>query len=168
MTTRRTRIESQDVELPPNQEIDLAYKEGDEESEIQLATAHSIMDDRTKALLAEEKKMRAFMEEKLTFSIAETDDPNAPNPVTCGVNGVTKTFKRGQIYTEARKFVDSLIKVSRRVKTVNYKDNDGIYQTKIETTPSMVYPIQIIEDPSGMGPQDMGRKWFIHQQRNAF
>lgn len=167
MTAKKPQITSNDVDMHDTQELDISSNRSDEDIHLEKGSAGMMLDDRTKALLAEEKAMRAFMEEPLTFTIAETDDPNAPNPVSAGVNGVIKHFTRGEVYTVPRKFVDSLIKVSFRLKTINFIDKEGLYQTKLERVPSMVYPIQIMNDPSGMGPNDRGRRWFVHQQKNA-
>lgn len=159
MTQRPPGIQSKDVDMHDAIERELSKPEP-------LAYA-AAMDDNLSGLLGEEKRLRAFMEEPVTFMISETDNPNDPNPVGCGVNGVIKFFTRGVEYTVARKFVESLIKVTWRVRTINYKDSNGVDQTKIEHIPSMVYPISILHDPSGMGPNDAGRRWFIHQQRNG-
>ena len=97
-----------------------------------------------------------FMEDIMTISIAETDDPNAENPVSCGVNGEVRNFYRGQEYKVARKFVDSIIKRSFAVKTKQYTDGEGLVQTKIEKVPTLKYPINIHHDPAGQ----TGRDWF--------
>jgi len=108
-------------------------------------------------------KELAFMEEKVTFIVGETADRNAENPVPVGVNGVMRFFTRGVEYTEARKFVNCLIKKQDTVDTKNYLDSDQVQQTKILKTPSLKYPLSIVSDPS----KDLGRKWFAWQCRNA-
>jgi len=168
MTAKKPQITSADAELPENQDVDISSYMDDDDIEVQIAGANTLQDDRMKAFLVEEKAMRAFMEEPITFTIAESDDPNAPNPVAAGVNGVIKHFTRGEVYTVPRKFIDSLIKVTWRVKTVNYEDKDKLMQTRIERVPHLAYPLQILNDPSGMGSSDRGRRWFLHQQKNAF
>jgi hypothetical protein len=161
---KRPQITSKDVEPQPIIERDLSSDLYDDDVAVKPA---SVLDDRMKAILLEEKRLRAFMEEPVTFMVQESADKNAVNPVPCGVNGVTKFFQRGQEYTVARKFVESLLKVSWSVQTVNYKDSDGVDQTKINYVPALVYQIAILHDPSGMGPNDDGRRWFMHQQRNG-
>lgn len=108
-------------------------------------------------------KELAFMEEKVTFVVGETPDRNAENPVPVGVNGVIRFFTRGVEYTEARKFLNCLIKKQDSIDTKNYLDNDQIHQTKVVRTPALKYPISVISDPSN----DFGRKWFAWQCRNA-
>jgi len=155
---------SKDFELPDEKHIDLSSGKEVIDDGLQFVTGETMEDDRLKNLLREEKSMRDFMEQKVKFMIAETDDENAPNPVACGVNGVHRYFHRGTEYIEARKFIDSLIKVVNHVKTVNYKDKDGIDQTDVKTRPVLAYTISILEDPAGQ----QGLRWFQHQQRNAF
>ena len=162
--TKRSQIQSTDLELPETQEIDLALSKPVDHDQIYAVTNESMHDERLQALLKEEKEMRDFMEEKVTFMIAQSDDEHAIDPVPCGVNGVHKYFKRGVEYREPRKFIDSLIKVAFRVKTINYEDKNGVYQTKLEKAPVLAYPIQILNDPSGI----KGQRWFQHQQKNAF
>jgi hypothetical protein len=106
----------------------------------------------------------AFMNDILTISVGASSDENAENPVPAGVNGEIRLFVRGEEYKVERKFVDSIIKRENNVKTVQFKDNDGCDQTKIETTPTMKYPILIHNDPAG----ETGRRWFKHACANAF
>lgn len=105
-----------------------------------------------------------FMEDILTVSVAETNDKNAENPVPCGVNGEIRWLDRGKDYKLARKFVDSLIKREDRIETENYSDDKGVDQTRVKKIPSLKYPLSILHDPAG----DTGRRWFLHQSKNAW
>lgn len=158
----RPQIKSNDVESPSIIERDLSS-----DLDYEGIQAAPIQDEASLKRLDDDRRLRAFMEEPVTFQIAEVDDPNAPDPVPCGVNGVHKHFRRGETYTVPRKFIESVLKISWKVKTIMFKDKDGVDQTRVEQTPSMVYPISILHDPSGMGPNDNGRRWFLHQQRNG-
>jgi len=111
----------------------------------------------------EYNRITAFMEDILTIRVAESEDPYAPNPVTCGNQGVIKVFVRGEIYKVARKFVDSLIKTSFRTVTKQYKDIDGLDQTKIEQIPVHNVIVDVIDDPAG----DYGRKWLQYKMSTA-
>lgn len=161
---RRPQIQSSDVGMPEDREVDIGISKPLDDDLIYIAQDGDLKDERIAAALKEERDMKAFMEQKVTFLIAETDDENAPNPVSCGVNGVTRTFWRGKEYTDKRMFIDSLIKVVRKVKTVNFKNSDGVDDTKMEVRSVLAYPLQILDDPAG----DLGRRWFRHQQENAF
>lgn len=161
---KRSQIESSDVGMPEDREVDIGISKPLDDDLIYIAQDGDLKDPKIAAALKEEKQWKDFMEQKVTFLIAETDDENAPNPVSCGVNGVTRHFLRGKEYTDKRMFIDSLIKVVRKVKTVNFKDADGVDNTKMEFRSVIAYPLQIIEDPAG----DLGRRWFRHQQENAF
>ena len=105
----------------------------------------------------------AFMEDILTVRVAESEDPYAPDPVSSGNNGVIKLFKRGETYKVARKFIDSLIKTSFRTRTVQYKDANGLDQTRIEQIPVHNVIVDIIEDPAG----SYGRQWLQYKMTNA-
>lgn len=161
---RRPQIQSSDVGMPEDREVDIGISKPLDDDLIYIAQDGDLKDERIAAALKEERDMKAFMEQKVTFLIAETDDENAPNPVSCGVNGVIRAFWRGREYTDKRMFIDSLIKVVRKVKTVNFKNSDGVDDTKMEVRSVLAYPLQILDDPAG----DLGRRWFRHQQENAF
>lgn len=105
-----------------------------------------------------------FMEDVLTVVVGETTDPYADNPVFCAVNGEKRSLMRGVEYKLQRKFVDSLIKREDRIKTVNFKDADGVDQTRVDRIPALRYPLSIISDPAG----EVGRRWFQHQCKNAW
>ena len=161
---RRPQIESSDVGMPEDRSVDIGITKPLDDDLIYIAQEGDLKDPRIAAALKEERDMKAFMEQKVKFMIAETDDESAPNPVSCGVNGVRRDFWRGREYTDKRMFIDSLIKVVRKVKTVNFKNAEGVDDTRMEFRSVLAYPLQIIDDPAG----DLGRRWFRHQQENAF
>lgn len=113
--------------------------------------------------VAEYIRITAFMEDILTVRVAESEDPYAPDPVTAGNNGVIKIFKRGETYKVARKFIDSLIKTSFRTKTVQYKDANGLDQTRIVQIPVHNVIVDVIEDPAGA----YGRQWLQYKMTTA-
>lgn len=106
----------------------------------------------------------AFMEDILEIVVHKSEDKYAPDPITCGVNGVIKVIKRGERFKMARKFVDALIKTSFRTETVQYKDANGIDQTKIENIPVQNCSVQVFHDPAG----ELGRKWMEYKLSNSF
>jgi len=159
----RASIQTSDVETPAAttvmMESDVAT-ENIERPDLAIVTDESLQSPYVQEYIKDLK----FMEDIITFSIGESTDKNAENPVPAGVNGAVRFFTRGVEYKVPRKFVDSLIKREDSIKTVNYKDADGVDQTKIEKVPAMKYPLSIIHDPAG----DLGRRWFQHQQKNAW
>jgi len=159
----RAAIETKDVEPPKAStvmmESDVAT-EDIERPDLAIVTEESLQSPVVKEYIKDLK----FMEDIITFSIGQTTDKNAENPVPCGVNGVVHRIYRGEEVKLARKFLDSLIKREDAVATVNYKDKDNVDQTKIEKTPAMKYPLSIIHDPAG----EVGRRWFQHQVKNAW
>lgn len=105
----------------------------------------------------------AFMEEKVTFIIAETTDKTAEPIVTVSVNCETKFLERGKPHTLPRKFLNALIARKGEVETENYKDKNDVDQTRTRTKFTPVHVISLVEDPSGAN----GRAWFEWQCRNA-
>jgi hypothetical protein len=162
----RAKIQSSDVDLHDTQTLDMAINQDNPHEPLNLMQGVSLEDERVKALMKEEADLRAFMEEPITFRIAKGGKFD-PDPVACGVNGVTKFFKRDQVYKEPRKFVESLLKTRNEVRTVNYTDREGVDQTKIEMDQVLVYPVMIMHDPSGSGPNERGGRWFQYQQANG-
>lgn len=165
-TMSRTKIQSSDVDLRDTETVDLAINQDNPHEPLNLMQGVSLEDERTKALMKEEAELRKFMEEPITFRIAKGGKFD-PDPVACGVNGVTKFFNRDQVYTEPRKFVESLLKTRTEVNTVNYTDRHGVAQTRIEKSHVLVYPVMIMHDPSGSGPNERGGRWFQYQQANG-
>lgn len=153
----RASIKTSDADIRESSTLDLRE---DNQPEIAIVTDESLMSPN----VAEYVKDLKFNEDILTIVISETGDPNAENPVPTACNGETKLLVRGKEYKLARKFVDSLIKVEERIKTINFRDAEGLDQTKISKTPALKYPMSIINDPAG----ELGRRWFMHQCKNAW
>jgi hypothetical protein len=151
---------SSDFKSPDNFEIDLSSTLDEiERPDLAVVTDADLETPHVK----EYNFITAFMEDMLTIRVAESEDPYAPNPVSAGNNGIIKLFTRGETYRVARKFVDSLIKTSFRTRTVQYKDANGLDQTKIEQIPVHNVIVQVIEDPAG----DYGRKWLEYKMSTA-
>lgn len=158
----RASITTNDVEIRDTKSVDLSSNIAHEDvlSSIAVVTDDSL----ASPTISEYVKDLKFMEDELTISVGETTDPNAENPVACSVNGEKRVFTRGEIYKVARKFVDSLIKVEDRVKTVQFKDGDGVDQTRVDKVPALKYVVSVHHDPAG----ETGRRWFQHQCKNAW
>jgi hypothetical protein len=163
----RASIETKDVEGPKATTV---MMEGDvatenvERPDLAIVTDEDINSPTVKEYIKDLK----FNEDILTFSIGESTDKNAENPVPAGVQGQVKHFTRGVEYKAARKFVDSLIKREDSIKTVNYKDKDNVDQTKIEKLPAMKYALSIHHDPANDDGSKLGSRWFQHQCKNAW
>ena len=157
MSARRPKINSSDVELPENKEVDLASNIDTPE----VAIAHAGVDNK---LQQEYLAELAFMEEELVILINLSDDPNAEDPVPCGNNGSVKFLKRGEPHKIKRKYLDSIIKTRYRVVTENYKDKDNVDQTRVRRIPSQVYPISILDH--GINPE-RSQRWFMYRTNEA-
>jgi len=103
-----------------------------------------------------------FFEEPVSFMIGDSMDPNDEKVVQVAVNCESYSFERNKVYTVPRKIVNGLLVRSDRVETVNYKDTNGVDQTKIQRRLALKYPIQIVEDKS-----PMGMAWFKWQCEHA-
>lgn len=159
--SRKSIITSGDVEGPQASTVDLASTINDVERPDLIVVADATL---ASPEVLEYAKDLKFMEDMLVIQISETNDPNAENQVAAGVNGEVKYLERGKEHRIARKFVDSLIKREDRIKTVNYKDSNGVDQTRVDKIPALKYGIEIRQDPAG----EVGRRWFKHQSKNAW
>lgn len=150
---KRTVITTEDPGLMDESTIEL--KPGITGDDIAIVTDASI---NTKHV-SDFARDLAFMEEKITFTISESEVENAVNPVEVSVNGEKLRFYRGRQYTAERKYVNALINVCFSVRTVNKKDpNTGLDVTEIVRTPYQAYPISINHDPS-----PYGAKWLTYK-----
>ena len=162
MAAKLPQHNSTDFKGPDNYEIDLSSTL-DEIERPDLAVVTNA--DLNSPHVTEYNRDLAFMEDILEILVHKSEDKHAPDPVTCGVNGVIKVIKRGERFKMARKFVDALIKTSFRTETVQYKDENGIDQTKIEHIPVQNCAVQIVNDPA---PVDVARRWLDHKLSNSF
>lgn len=158
----RPKVETKDVKLPDEQTIDLSKGAND----VDLAVVTD--DDVDKPWMKEYLSDLAFNEQIVEFSIGLDSNPNAENPVPCGCNGKIHHLERGKRYKLPRKFLDSIIRTTFRVKTKEYIDDEGLKQTRIKRIPTAAYPIAIHHDPANDGGKDLGTRWFEFQCANSF
>ena len=152
---------TEDFKGPDNYEIDLSSTLDEiERPDLAVVTNAALGSPH----VAEYASDLAFMEDILEIVVHKSEDKYAPDPVTCGVNGVTKIIPRGQRFKMARKFVDALIKTSFRVETIEYTDKAGLQQTKTDHIPTQNCSVQIYHDPAG----EVGRRWMEHKLSNSF
>lgn len=148
-----------DFKGPENFEIDLSSTLDEiERPDLAVVTDADLNTPHVK----EFNRITAFMEDILTIQVSKSEDPYAPDPVTAGNNGIIKIFKRGETYKVARKFVDSLIKTSFRTQTVQFKDDNGLDQTRVDQIPVHNVIVQVFEDPAG----EYGRQWLQYKMSN--
>jgi hypothetical protein len=100
-------------------------------------------------------KELAFMEEVIEVMVHDTDDP-VKQPIPMVINdGIRQSFIRNQNLTVKRKFLEVLA----RCKTTTYSnqryfDGDGNEAYKVVPHTTLMYPFQVINDPS-----PRGREW---------
>lgn len=155
---QRAQINSNELELADEQTIDLASTI--EKPEMAIVTDESLDSPHLKEYLNELN----FMKQEVEFMVSPSEDPNAPNPVTCGVNGVIHYLKRGETYKLPRMFVNALINTVFRVETRTYKDENGLDQTEIKKIPTNAFNISITYDPAG----ETGRRWLQYKMKSAY
>jgi hypothetical protein len=105
-------------------------------------------------------KMRelAFMEEEIEVMVHDTDDP-VKQPIPMVINdGIRQSFIRNQNLTVKRKFLEVLA----RCKTTTYSnqryfDGDGNEAYKVVPHTTLMYPFQVINDPSPRGGEWLQR-----------
>lgn len=157
---KKAVITSSDGPIPAQHTIDLSSTvEEVERPDLAVVTDETL----DSPILKEYADELAFMEDILTIVVAKSEDKNAPNPVTCAVNGETRFLERGKQYRLQRKFVDALIVTSYRPETIQFKDKLGLDQTKIENVPVLINNISILHDPAG----ELGNRWFLYKQANS-
>jgi hypothetical protein len=103
-------------------------------------------------------KTLAFMEEPMEIILLESSDPNAPNPVIVGNNGMFQTFFRGVPTKTKRKFVDCLIVKSGRVTTPKVRNGAGEDAYAIHQHSAHAYPFTVVSDQNPMGAEWIKRR----------
>jgi hypothetical protein len=104
----------------------------------------------------------AFMEEPLLLVISESDNPNAENPVSIGVNGVMGYVKRGEATWVKRKYVERLARCKSDNFKQNLKERDPEKFNILRLTRGLRYPFTVLEDKN-----PRGRDWLIKILKEA-
>lgn len=116
-------------------------------------------DDMKSRRIAEYARDLAFMEDMVTFTIAQSELPNAPDPVECAVNGEKRVYYRGKAYTDKRKFINVLINVTHNIDVVARRDSNGLEQSTIKRTPYTPINLSVHSDPAG----SVGLRWMEYK-----
>lgn len=94
----------------------------------------------------------AFMDEKVTVMVHETEDPNASVVVPTFVNGRSQYFIRGREALVKRKYVEALARAKEtRYRQEYYKDANGNDAVRSIPVTALKYPFSVVEDRSTMG-----------------
>lgn len=104
-----------------------------------------------------------FMEEVVTFIVGKGGKFD-PNPIIAGCNGQNLVIERGKPVKAKRKFLNTLINTVFSLDTQEYLDDNGLKQTKVETTHTPSLSIQLLVDPSGQ----KGMEWFANVQHGTY
>ncbi len=106
----------------------------------------------------EKLEMLAFMEMPVTVQIHTTADPNAEQVFEVINGGKREFFRRGEVKTVPRKFVDLL--ATRKTTTFTQKrvrNVDGELQDVQVPQTALRYPFSVIKDP-----HPRGGDWLAH------
>lgn len=111
-----------------------------------LVAVAECMPDREKAA------NMAFMNEKVTIRVATTTDKNAEQVFELNINGNAEFFRRGELKTCRRFFVDHMA----RMKVTSYTDREvfnaeGIKQVLHEPHTANKYDFAMVRDDNPMG-----------------
>lgn len=158
MKHQRPMINTSDVRGTESHIIDAHSSIPTDEIEIAVVTNEDINSDS----IAKYARDLHFMEQEVTFILANTNNKNDPNPIMVGVNGEERVIWRSQSYTLARKFLNTLFETVHEMGTQQYQDNNGVTQTRFVRTVSPAYSVTVMQDT----PE--GRKWFERIQNLQF
>ena len=99
----------------------------------------------------------AFMEEKVVVMIEADDDPNAPEFVYSGHQGVSQYIKRGVEQVIKRKYLYSLLAAKRiKLACAFGKDNSGNEFNRLNPSGQTAHRVRLIRDDN----PNAGMKWF--------
>lgn len=101
----------------------------------------------------EKAAMLQFMEEPVTIRIATSTDKNAEQVFEITINGRTELFRRGEVKTVARKYVDRLALLKQTSYTqVEKTNNEGERQFINVPHTGLKYDFAVVQDANPMGP----------------
>ena len=100
----------------------------------------------------EKAAMLAFMEELVTIRPATTTDKNAEQIFELTINGKTELFRRGEVKTVKRKYIDLMA----RLKVTAYTQReitgpDGERQIVSDPHTALKYDFAMVSDPNPKG-----------------
>lgn len=153
--SNRPKITTSDVAPQISHDIDLSSNiatEDIERPDLAIATDTSMDDPNTNKYVRD----LAFMEDIVEFVVGKTKDKNEPDPIIAGVNGISRVIKRDAVQRLPRKFLNALISTTTDVDTVEFVDEKGLQQTRIQTVTTPALQIQLLSDPRGRD----GIEWF--------
>lgn len=99
-----------------------------------------------------------FMAERLTVMIHETNEEDADQHFSIGVNGRNYPFRRGETKQVPRYVVYGLCQCRpMRYKNHPYTDNEGNMAVRYDMSRGLRYPFSVVNDPNPRGPAWLAR-----------
>lgn len=93
-----------------------------------------------------EMEIDAFMHEKLTIMIHDSNDESDVDTIMVSVNGVRQYFQRGLPQTVRRFFVERLARAKRTSYEQKLDDRLGESMNTMKPHHSLKYPFSVVED----------------------
>lgn len=101
----------------------------------------------------EKMAMLAFMNEPVTIRPASTTDKNAAQCFEININGRSELFRRGEVKTVKRFFVDRLMRLKVTVYGQELRTNsEGVQSYAYPTSTGLKYDFAIVRDDNPLGP----------------
>ncbi len=141
------------TEFQTGNEPEVLFNTVGDEHDAELSIQRSAIADPDSPAFHEKAKNLAFMAEKVTVLVQESDDPRADEVIEVSVNGRSEIFRRGIPKTVTRMFVEGLA----RAKPVKYGNrhrvnpDTGVEEVVNRSTTGQRYPFTVIEDRNPMG-----------------
>ena len=95
--------------------------------------------------------VEAFMNEPVTILVNPSQDPDEPQLVQVGVNGVNQFMPRGVPIAVKRKYVEVLARAKRTDFAQKLDERLGEAMNHLRAMHSLRYPFSVISDPSPNG-----------------
>lgn len=93
----------------------------------------------------------AFMNEPVTIMVNPSHDPDEPQLVQVGVNGVNQFMPRGVPISVKRKYVEVLARAKRTDFAQKLDERMGEAMNHLRAMHSLRYPFSMLSDPSPNG-----------------
>lgn len=117
---------------------------------IQLASESEMQD-------AEKLENLSFMNEKVTVRIASSTDKNAEQVFEITINGKTELFRRGEVKTVRRCYVDRMCMLKETVFDCKLVESEGERQYIYPQTSGLKYDFGMVRDDN-----PNGQAWLKH------
>jgi len=117
---------------------------------LDIVSEHKLMD-------SEKMEMLKFMNEPVTIRIATSTDQNAEQVFEITINGKPELFRRGEVKTVRRCYVDRMCMLKQTAFDCQLVEKDGERQYIYPQTTGLRYDFSLVRDDNPLGPS-----WLKH------